>query len=183
MSNDSKLLALLDGMSHSQVNNYIVPDVSSKLLGSDDGEHGRFRIFDSRRDQDMLVTPHNHRFNLWSMVIQGQVENTVYTPDRDNGDLYMQTSMRYNGEIGKYVRGSFQEKRYVKKINSYTAGSSYYMRFQDIHTIKFHKDTVLLIVEGKPIREINEILEPVTQDGTHIRTIPDETPAWQFCND
>ena len=176
-----KLTNLLRDMGHSRVKNYIVPDVTSMLVGSDDGSQGRVRIFDSRRDQDMLVTPHSHRFDLWSYVVEGSVENTIYAQARvgETGDMYKKVYQKFGGEIGEFeVSSEMPKQRYNKFVNTYNRGDSYFMEYDQIHTIKFSRDTVLLIIEGKPKSSNNAVLFPVTNDDTVINTLT--TEEWMF---
>lgn len=182
----AELSKLLREMGHSKVDNYIVPDVSSQLIGSDSGERGRVRIFDSSRDQDMFVTPHNHRFDLWCYVVQGEVENILYKTHYANlqkiqssrADTYDVVQQRYNGEIGEYEEIRRNKDRYAKFSTKYTEGSQYFMRYDEIHSIKFGRGAMLLIIEGKPKRDSNQVLLPVDYQGNTINTLSNED--WMF---
>lgn len=112
-------LEFYKSMAHSGIHNYVVPGVSSYLIGgTPQGGEGCVRLFHCERDQQEAVTPHSHRFNFHCVVLKGQVINRVWRPSEGsrNADIYTKSIQRptsvpweYNVEpVGKellFLRG------------------------------------------------------------------------------
>lgn len=157
---------LLSNMARNSLSNYIVPGVISSLIGGK--THGKVRVFHATRDAVDFVTPHSHRFNFMAYVVRGDVENTIYSlnpyANTFSGDTWCESVItQVCGEDGI---NSFTHKRsaessnWVKRTGTYRTGDLYGMRYDEIHSIRFSKDTVVLFFEGPEVINEARMLEP-----------------------
>ena len=165
----------LVSMRKSPLHNYIVPGLTSWMI-MDNGNLGKVRMFDCTREQHELITPHSHRFDFTACVIEGGVENTLWTPSSD-GDDYQVTRTTYLNEPGKYESELWQRDKFTTDVIAYDSGEWYGMKFNEIHSIKFHKGAKVLFFEGPAKVDCSYVLEPVV-DGEHMKTM--RTEPWMF---
>ncbi len=110
-------LEMLKAMTHNKINNYVIPGLSSSLIGNT-SRHGCARIFECSRDHREIITPHSHRFDFQALVLQGEVHNEIWTETSTvEGDLYACTDLVYNGEIGDYRKCESRTARYSTEID------------------------------------------------------------------
>lgn len=166
-------------MSHSQLRNYVIPGLTSSMLGAP-GPAGTVRLFESSRQHHESIIPHSHRFDFECLVLSGRVRNTIWVPaDEDQpGDLYAQTLLSYGGSPGDYnMRHDVARYRYQPRERVHTAGQWYGMRAHEIHSIHFDRDTTVLFFEGPELTSKTVALEPVV-DGERVPTF--EVRPWMF---
>lgn len=170
-------IEILEGMKHSRIDNYAgIPGLTSWMFYKAD--KGCVRMFEMFRDQEHFITPHSHRFDFSCVVLKGEVENTLYVPHTIfNEDEYVVTEMLYNGEAGSYNRGQVDVQKLMKKRTEYFEGSTYSMKANDVHSIKFSKGAKVLFFEGESTETSNVILEPFIY-GEHVKTFKVED--WMF---
>lgn len=169
-------LPALDALSHSRISNYILPGLDSLLVGAST------RIFRNTRRSSGFITPHSHRFDFQCLVLRGAVLNTLYEAQGPGtkGDMYERAEIRYAGSPGEYDRvdpGDRVYERYIGTDKSYEAGDWYGMRAEQIHSIRFSSDAVVLLIEGASTQETSFYLEPVV-NGQTINTARVE--PWMF---
>lgn len=175
----SALLAL----KHSPIRNYIVPGLTSWLIG--EVKNGcRVRLFESSRSQQEHITPHSHRFDFRAMVLEGKVRNTIWRKQQEVGTqydcgVYRETTLSYKGEAGAYdVIPSVHPPCYWQTYETlYARGEVYSMNAEDVHSIEFSRGAKVLIIEEPPRFAHSVILEPVV-DGVTIPTFKVE--PWMF---
>lgn len=166
----------LVSMRHSPLRNYIVPGLTSWLI-MDNGEAGKLRMFDSSREQHEFITPHSHRFDFTACVLRGCVYNTLWVPVQDDGDEYVVTNNIYLGNPGQYDIESRVVARFLSDTICYDVGEWYGMKHNEIHSIRFSKDAVVLFIEGKAITNTSQVLEPWVQQ----RRVPTmKVEDWMF---
>lgn len=66
-------------LTHSHVHNYVIPGLTSSLIG-EQSPHGSVRVFQCLRDHQEVITPHSHRFDLTCIVLRGSVMNRIWEP-------------------------------------------------------------------------------------------------------
>ena len=163
-------LAALLAMSHSGLQNYIVPGLQSRLLGERSDEHGNVRLFVNSRHQHHHITPHSHRFDFQFLVLRGWVNNIVFTraagKELNRGDFYTSTSLTYRGKPGEYNVAQLLPEEWVSEANTYSVGEWYGMRHDEVHSIKFSRDAVVLFFEGPQATDQTIILEPCVNGQT-----------------
>lgn len=152
----------LVSMRHSPLCNYIVPGLTSWLI-MDNGEAGKLRMFDSSREQHEFITPHSHRFDFTACVLRGCVYNTLWVPVQDGGDEYAVTNNIYLGNPGQYDIESRVVARFLSDTICYDVGEWYGMKHNEIHSIKFSRDALVLLIEGRSITNTTQVLEPWVQ--------------------
>ncbi|MCH9735818.1 MAG: hypothetical protein K0U78_14910 [Actinomycetia bacterium] len=172
--------SLLD-MRSNKITNYIVPGLSSSLIGGI-GENGTVRLFESERDQQEHITPHSHRFNFQCIVLEGVVQNSIWVEQRGelagkNSDQFQSSTLTYGKEVGVYEKKTKGRSYYDCFTNIYKTGDVYHMNHRQIHSIKFGRRTKVLFFEGKTITDKTTIIEPVVDD-IHIPTFKVEN--WMF---
>jgi hypothetical protein len=171
---------LVLSMTNSKVNNYAVPGLASSLLSAP-SENGCIRLFESSRNHQESFTPHSHRFDFVCHVMKGEVRNIIwhqsYSDDHSNTDEFQISELTYQGEIGSYKKKPTKVGRFFTKETIHKAGDWYSMKSDEIHSIYFAKDTVVLFFEGPKLTDKTIILDPYV-NGEHIPTF--EVKPWMF---
>lgn len=174
---------LLGKMSRNTLNNYIVPGLSSSLIGGE--AFGTVRLFESARQHQESIVPHSHRFDFMCLVVAGSVLNEIWTEDAQYGepalgqepDLFQVSNLIYQGEPGKYEREPACITRYSKQATKHEAGEWYGMKAHEVHSIYFSRGAKVLFFEGPAITERTIILEPYVHD----EVVPTfEVKPWMF---
>lgn len=170
---------LIDQMSHSELRNYILPGLSSFLIGGEG--HGKVRLFRASRQQHAHITPHSHRFDFQCIVLRGQATNTIW---RQVGAVHGASSMvasqlHFNGRPGEYTTTQRETPQYYHPSSeTYSPVAPFYsMRHDEIHSIIFSQDAVVLFLEGPDQTDTTTILEPWVH-GQRIPTFKVE--PWMF---
>lgn len=161
---DDRALSILWSMANNTLDNYILPGLSSHLVGG--GTYGKVRLFEASRRQQAGITPHSHRFDFTCFVLQGSVVNTLWTPDAQ-GDEFFMSYLEYQGEAGTYQKQECIPG--VDKPGDYWSGNSsryskdqwYSMSSEEIHSIEFSHDALVLFFEGPEKSKITRVLEPI----------------------
>lgn len=171
---------LIQAMKHSTVDNYVIPGLSSSLIGGEG--KGCVRLFECHRAHEENITPHSHRFDFSCYVIKGRVVNKTWVQVGMNNTFYPAdefqiTTLNYDGEIGQHTRGKSEIGKFRRDIKTYTAGESYYMTANQIHSISFDKGTQVLFFEGPTLTNESLILEPIVNDFV-VETYKNE--PWMF---
>ena len=166
---------VLKQMAHSPVHNYVVPGLTSWMIGSRH-EKGCVRMFVSERDQQRDITPHSHRFAFECLVLEGTVKNRLWTPS-ESGDQFV-VSWQEQGRMGGYsvIHGA-APTRFSFHDTVHAPGEWYGMEHDEIHSIFFSQGARVLFFEGPPVTETTRILEPWV-DGKRIDTMRVE--PWMF---
>lgn len=167
------LTELLQGMEHSKLHNYIIPGLTSSMIGG--GKHGKIRLFTASREQHNGTTPHSHRFDLMSFVLRGTANNAIWREDI-SGDQYAASTLIYNGRPGQYRRVKGKPYRWAYEKTRHNAGEMYFMTHDQIHSITFSNDAIVLIFEGPEVTSRTTILEPFTERGI----LPMTVQPWMF---
>lgn len=170
---------VLMDMTHSPISNYIIPGVTSYLIGNPSPK-GTIRLFVCDREHQEAVIPHSHRFDFQSYVLQGIVTNRVWTrtDEKDpDADYYAETELNYQGKPGEYKQRHFATSKWRCSDTPYREGQSYGMKADQVHSIFFSRNSKLLIFEGETKKHTSIILEPHV-DGVRIPTFKVED--WMF---
>jgi hypothetical protein len=162
-------------LSHSPLQNYIIPGLTSSLLAAK-SDQGVARLFINSRRQYEHITPHSHRFDFQCLVLRGEVTNIVFQ-EIEAGDEFCLTAMEYGGAPGQYETESMTVSRWEGYRHCYRAGDWYGMTHDQVHSIVFSRDAVVLFLEGPAVTTTSLILEPVV-DGKRIKTF--RTEPWMF---
>lgn len=165
-------------MAHSPVHNYVIPGLTSSLIGQP-SPNGTIRIFENSRDHQENLTPHSHRFDFQCWVLFGYVINRIWTavdyPNINDFDLFQLSRLEFGG-MGHYATHAICQNAYRYTDSRYNAGECYSMRAEEIHSIQFSRGAKVLFFEGET-RTDSEIIEPVV-DGEVIRTF--HVAPWMF---
>lgn len=171
------LMNILDGISSNKIHNYIVPGITSSLVGVD---RGRVRMFDNNRHQMQNIIPHSHRFDLSCLVVSGRVVNTLWRPSVD-GDLMIEIEQHYLGDPGGYkisVKPSLVPTPYEPTEYVYNSGDWYHMKHDEIHSINFSRGAKVLIFEGEELTKDVKALAPRIMDFDVNEYM--KVPGWMF---
>jgi hypothetical protein len=175
---DSNLSAIVETMLNNRLRNYIVPGLDSSLVGG--GEHGKVRMFEASRNTRDSITPHNHRFDFGCIVLAGEVQNTLYIPDSEGSAWCRSTIDQVCGADGVrdfvHTRED-QPRRYSQSCAVYSAGQTYTMGSEEIHSIVFSRGAQVLFLEGPSKTTRSVMIEPWI-DGRCIPTF--EVKEWMF---
>lgn len=167
-------LAFLIQRKHSPIHNYIIPGLSSWLI--DEPEEGvKLRMFIATRHPQEVIAPHNHRYDHRARVLIGEVVNTIWIPDGNLGDEFEKEILRYSSQTGIYVRSVGERSKWRPTAHVYGAtqlpqraydrGGNDYREYnlsaEAVHSIKFKRNTILLLEEQPD--KVNEsfLLNPV----------------------
>lgn len=155
-----QLLKIIQEMKSSKVSNYAIAGLDSYLL-----ENGKMRIFECSRNHQDQITPHSHRFDFACLVLKGTVINKIWTEcDEKQGDLFELSRLFYSGIIGSHSKEPDGRSWYNFRSKVYNAGDVYSMKAEELHSINFSKDSVVLFFEGCQDLDESYIIEPVVND-------------------
>ena len=167
-------------MSHSPVRNYVIPGLTSYLIGQP-SESGTVRLFCNERDHQEQITPHSHRFDFQCWVLAGKVTNRIWTRNHymthPDGDIFVSSHIKCCGRIGAYEKKVNDRGNWSYRDFTYSAGECYSMKHNDIHSIQFSRGAKVLFFEGATITDTSTVIEPYTGD-KHIETM--EVRPWMF---
>lgn len=176
MSTLLDLLQVIKKMGHNQVDNYVLPGLTSSLVGG--FGFGRVRLFSAEIETREWVIPHSHRFDFGCLVLHGEVENILFEPGR--GRPYGKATIRHhqNTRFGQYTVERHDETiHYAETSIRYTAGQVYCMKADQIHSIRFGETARVLFFEGPETSDTSVVLEPWC-NGKVVPTF--ETASWMF---
>jgi hypothetical protein len=168
-------------MRHSPIRNYVIPGLTSWLIGAP-SEHGTVRLFECEREHEEAIIPHSHRFNFHCWVLRGSVRNRIWHQHHwkdDRCDTYRQTVVRYEGTAGSYkwLRSTASTGFWYYRESTHKAGECYGMNADDIHSIFFSRHALVLFFEGPMIQDHSVVLEPVV-NGKAVPTFA--VAPWMF---
>ena len=168
-------IQMIQQMKHSPLYNYIVPGLTSWLIGGKAPTGACVRLFEMEREQMEFITPHSHRFDFECIVLSGTVENTIWTP-YTAGDEYDMLRLEFDS-VGKYETSITERKRFHKTMSVFKVNEQYRMDHGDIHSIKFSKGACVLFFEGPTKKDHSFALQPVA-NGESVPTF--KTEPWMF---
>lgn len=172
--NVNELLKAIQPLVNSSVKNYVIPGLTSSLVGG--GSSGTVRLFTCEREHEEPICPHSHRFSFTCFVLAGEVRNrTWYQSTR--GTEYEALQLIKTGEFGSYEHYVGERNNYVFDEVLYGAGAVYAMEFNEIHSIYFSEGAKVLFFEGPEEQNESIVLQPVV-DGKTIPTFRIE--PWMF---
>lgn len=166
-------------MAHSPVSNYVIPGLTSYLIG-ERSERGTVRLFHCSREHQEAITPHSHRFDFQCVVLRGSVRNRLWhraAAYHQSADLFQASSLVYQGAMGNYTKEPGEIAMWTYADHYYNAGECYSMRADEVHSIYFSRDALVLFFEGPAASDRSIVLEPHV-DGEAIPTM--ETRPWMF---
>lgn len=169
----------IEPMLHSRLQNYIIPGLTSRLVGG--GDHGKVRLFQTDRQARDFVTPHSHRFDFTCLVLSGTVRNTLFLGGGAGTDEWcISTIDQVCGSEGLLAYTHTREPApsvWSQETYTYTRGDTYHMKAAEIHSIQFDKGTQVLFFEGPQFTTTSRMLEPWV-DGKVVPTF--RTEPWMF---
>lgn len=176
-----EIINAIENMKNSSIRNYIVPGLTSSLIGGKG--FGKIRLFEMSRLQHMPIHPHSHCYDFTCIVLQGCVTNKIWGKCEKGreyeGDIYR--PVREEGGLGDYKRISTGEDDFYSYDEvDYHVGEVYSMTHDQIHSIDFSSDAIVLFFEGPEVKKYHTSLIPVV-DGQVIEPACDA--AWQFLKD
>lgn len=151
---------VLLSLKHSPIYNYIIPGVTSWLIG-EPSKKGLVRLFECSRNHQETVVPHNHKFDFQCLVLGGRVQHRVfeeYAVTGDDRDFYH--ICKLGGVLGEYQIEPVRTGYFGYIDSVYKEGDWYYLDSQEFHSITFSKNTKVLFFEGPNISENSCILQP-----------------------
>ena len=176
--NPEQIIEVLRGaaksLAHSSVANYVVPGLTSSLIGGNG--HGAVRLFECSREHEENIVPHSHRFPFTCIVLAGTVRNRIWTK-HSNGDHYQSSQMRRSGEFGQYITTAGETEKWTFKEQIHNMGEAYSMFAYQVHSIYFSKGAKVLFFEGPESTDESIFLQPVV-DGDVIPTF--NVQPWMF---
>jgi len=175
-------IAHINAMKHSPAHNYVIPGLTSWLIGTPNPKMGCVRLFTMSRFHEEPIVPHSHRFDFRCVVLKGFVTNRIWrqTCDQAIGDKYELSDVTYEGELGKHQRKHVGYDYFRMEESIYNEGEEYGMRAEEFHSIYFSRGAMVLFFEGPNRLELSQVLEPVVNE----MTIPlFKTEPWMFAKD
>lgn len=156
---------IVDQMKSNRVRNYVLAGLDSYLL-----TNGNVRLFTCSRDTQDQITPHSHRFDFVCIVLKGWVVNRVWREvPATIGDFFELSTLTYKDEIGSHDLRPDGRSWYVYEDTQYKKGDMYAMTADQIHSIQFSRDAMVLFFEGPSVTNESVIIEPVV-NGEKIPT-------------
>lgn len=162
-------------MAHSAIGNYVLPGLTSSLIGGNG--QGLVRMFEASRATEEFIVPHSHRFDFVCLVLRGTVVNTVYTKASYGGDEFCEGRVVGAG-LGRYEHlREDQPTVWGRNAAHYRQAEIYGMQAHEIHSISFSADAQVLFFEGPKVTETVTVLEPWAL-GKVVPTF--KTEPWMF---
>lgn len=179
------LMAGIRPLLTNRLRNYIVPGLTSYLVGNNQKSAGQVRMFFAERETLEFITPHSHRFDFTCLVLSGSVENTVFervaAPHSEDWCLSSINQVCGTDGLNKYEHVRDPEPtRWCHLTTLYEPGQTYSMTHKQLHSIQFATDTRVLFFEGPELTSTSHMIEPWC-DGKVIPTF--RTEAWMFEKD
>lgn len=172
-------LPMLLAMKHSPVRNYVIPGLTSWLIGAP-GPKGCIRLFECEREHLEPIIPHSHRFDFQCWVLEGWVRNRIWRQrpwhSDDTSDRYA-ASVQTKGRMGGYEMEEEGHYSFEYHDTTYAKDEWYAMEHDQIHSIWFGRKTKVLFFEGPEVTPSTTILEPVS-NGVRVPTFKVE--PWMF---
>jgi hypothetical protein len=170
------LLEIVKSMANNPIHQYVVPGLTSELVGGEG--HGMVRLFTTDRNSREWITPHSHRFDFSCLVLNGIVDNIIFKPS-EHGDSYAIGFMRRSSTThGEYdITRTGVPEVYEEFQNRYQSGDTYSMKADEIHSIRFSRGASVLFFEGPEVTDRSVFLEPFS-NGKAVETF--ETKPWMF---
>lgn len=173
------ITAAIKPMQNNRLGNYIVPGLTSSLIGG--GTHGKVRLFEAERHTRDTITPHSHRFDFTCVVLTGSVINTLYVANLCGAEEWCISNIGQvcgvNGLEDYVHRRSTEPTLWRREPRRYRAGDTYSMTYEEIHSIEFERGTQVLFFEGPPKIGGSTMLEPWV-NGRVVPTF--KTEDWMF---
>jgi hypothetical protein len=174
-----RIAQVVSVMRNSSLGNYIVPGLTSHLVGG--GDFGKVRLFEASRDTRDVITPHSHRFNFACLVLRGSATNTIYEVATSAGEPWVLSTIdQVCGKDGllDFVHTRETHVTYFRRVtNTYEPGAVYWMNYDDIHSIVFSANAQVLFFEGPQQVTRSSMIEPWV-NGKVVPTF--ETKDWMF---
>lgn len=179
---EKSLQALVEAvhpMLNSRLDNYIVPGLTSQLVGGD--VFGKVRLFHTLRTATDFVTPHSHRFDFTCLVLKGVVRNTIFTEGGETGDEWCASTIGQvcgpGGLLNYTHMRDHGPTRWTQYTQVYEAGDTYSMRYDELHSIQFSRGAKVLFFEGPQVTTQSRMIEPWV-NGQVVPTF--RTEPWMF---
>jgi len=172
--NAQELLKAIQPLVNSPVKNYVIPGLTSSLVGG--VGNGTVRLFTCERTHEEPICPHSHRFSFTCFVLAGAVRNRIWRRAY-SGDQYEALRLIKTGQFGAYEKSIGERGRYAFNELSYGPGEMYSMKHDEIHSIYFSAGASVLFFEGPEVQNESLVLQPVV-DGETVPTFRVE--SWMF---
>lgn len=165
---------------HSGLRNYIIPGLTSRLVGDwSDPTKERLRIFHMETPQMMAIVPHSHRYDFHCKVLEGLVTNRLYLETTQEYGIPLHASeLEYSGSPGNYQKSPLGLRYYSVASTMYAPGMTYSMRAEEIHDIFFSMGAQVMFWEGPQRRTNTVVLEPMVPGVGVIPLL--KTEEWMF---
>lgn len=173
-----KVQRQLRTMANSVIHNYATAGLTSQLIGGKD--HGKVRMLTADRDTREFITPHSHRYDFLCVVLEGEVVNTIYYEENwktPASNQFAVSVIEPTDKFGKFWARHIRNSSFTEHVSTYKAGDVYEMTYDQIHSIRFSKGSVVLFLEGPERDHTSYVLEPFS-DGSRVPTF--STPEWMF---
>lgn len=169
-------------MKHSPAHNYVIPGLTSWLIGTPHPAMGCVRLFTMSRYHEESIIPHSHRFDFECLVMKGRVRNRTWVEclQPKDGDPYLVSDVTYEGTLGKHKQTDVKMAYFDHYERIYNEGQTYSMKAEEFHSIYFDKGTEVLFFEGPSRLEKSQVLEPICQ-GSVVSLF--KTESWMFQKD
>lgn len=170
------LYRALEPLLNSPVKNYVIPGLTSSLVGGNG--HGQVRLFSNERQHDEVISPHSHRFAFTCFVLAGSVRNRIWTQQQaGDGDEYESLEIVKTGQFGEHEKRSGERAFWGFTDMTYDQGDVYSMRSEEVHSIYFSRGAKVLFFEGPEVSKTSIVLQPVVDN----KTVPTFAVAdWMF---
>lgn len=97
-----------------------------------------------------VVNPHDHRYDFNTVVLAGEMSNSLYTPSSITTDpMYNMFEWRtpLNGGAGFTFKREMRLRETTRHMYSSVGRQEYYMLADEFHTIRMHSDQALLLLD------------------------------------
>lgn len=129
-----------------------------------------------------VVNPHDHRYHFETTVLTGVMSNSTYEQDDLNGNVYNEFEWRTPLLGGDGFHWKRETRLFERQRFFYKPGDRYAMRAEELHTIRMHADTTVIVLdqyadvvpESVPTKTFMQERSAPSTDGLYDKFKPEE---------
>jgi len=109
----------------------------------------------------LVDEPHDHRYGFSSYIMQGNVQQTLYTLGADGNNSYLVTYDNCGAPTPQTAPESYYT--YISQIfkAEYSKGDSYRIEDSTLHTIKGSNNAITYLQRDKPMKAFARVVRPM----------------------
>jgi len=153
---------------------YHVPEITYFNLITEPNFRLKLYFIRKPKDREYLVSPHSHKYNFYTEVLSGEVQNCLFD-EIDSMGQYSNAQRNYVSDLGNFDENQISRNCFLQPSKywpAYLPVSGYYMDYRQIHTLKILSDTVILLLREYRKEAVNSCLYTVDKTSLRVAVPP-----------